>query len=131
VYVASINQNRLNQRYDEGCENQLVLDAAQAMAQGQADELGHLMNESHLSLQEDYEVSGEALDMIVEAARKSPGCLGARMTGAGFSGCAVALINAERQGEFTQSLTRKYKERSAMEADIYACSPQDGAMVIF
>lgn len=111
-------------------ENQRVLDAAQAMAQGKADELGRLMNRSHRSLQEDYEVSGKALDMIVEAARNSPGCLGARMTGAGFSGCAVALINAERREEFTQSLTRKYKERSAMDADIYACSPQDGAMVM-
>jgi galactokinase len=73
-------------------ENQRTQEAADAMRRGDADQLGRLMNESHDSLRYDFEVTNRELNLMVDLARSQPGCLGARMTGAGFGGCAVALV---------------------------------------
>ncbi len=81
-------------------ENERVLEAAAAMRAGDAARLGALMNASHASLRDDFEVSSAALDQTAAAARRHPACYGARMTGAGFGGCVVAVAAAERGAEF-------------------------------
>ena len=111
-------------------ENQRTVDAAQAMADGDAEALGTLMNASHDSLRDDYEVSGPALDQIVEIARDSPGCLGARMTGGGFAGCAVALVRAEASAEFQARVEQRYRDESGIDAEIWLCDPAAGASVM-
>ncbi len=110
-------------------ENRRTLDAAQAMAVGDAAVLGSLMNASHDSLRDDYEVSGFALDQIVEIARDSVGCLGARMTGGGFAGCAVALVAAEAATEFQALVAQRYRDESGLNAEIWLCEPAAGASV--
>jgi len=89
-------------------ENRRTLDAAEALAQGDIARFGELMSDSHRSLRDDYEVSGPALDRAVEAAMVSPGCLGARMTGGGFAGCAVALVEAGQADAFEQTAKTHY-----------------------
>ena len=110
-------------------ENLRTLDAAQAMSDGDAVTLGTLMNSSHDSLRDDYEVSGPALDQIVEIARNSPGCFGARMTGGGFAGCAVALVQAEQAVEFRVRVEERYRNENGLDAEIWLCQPAAGASV--
>ena len=110
-------------------ENQRVLDAMDAMHAGDIATLGRLFNASHISLRDDFEVSSAALDQIVEAAQTQSACYGARMTGAGFGGCAVALVRADAVEAFTQAVSAEYRQRSGLEAAIYACQPSAGASV--
>ena len=110
-------------------ENQRTLDAVAAMAAGNTVELGRLMSESHISLRDDFEVSGPGLDAIVEVALASPGCLGARMTGGGFAGCAIALIDAEQTEAFIQSVLDNYRY-NGHTARVWICEPSEGAGVI-
>ena len=107
-------------------ENQRTLDAVQAMAEGDAPEAGALMDASHASLRDEYEVSGPALDQIVEVARMSPGCFGARMTGGGFAGCAVALVSAEHADNFRTRVIDQFRNASGLEATIWLCEPAAG-----
>ncbi|MCQ3807264.1 MAG: galactokinase [Acidimicrobiaceae bacterium] len=108
-------------------ENRRTADAAQAMAVGDAAALGSLMIASHDSLRDDYEVSGPALDQMVEIARGSAGCLGARMTGGGFAGCAVALVQTEAATEFQARVAQRYRDESGLDAEIWLCDPAAGA----
>ncbi|MDX2380253.1 MAG: galactokinase, partial [Acidimicrobiia bacterium] len=110
-------------------ENQRTLDAASAMRAGDAEQLGKLMNESHASLRDDFEVSGRALDAIVETARHAPGCLGARMTGGGFAGCAVALVDADVGDRFAAHVVEHYTFDDHV-ARVWICAPAAGASVI-
>ena len=110
-------------------ENRRTVDAAQAMADGDAAALGSLMNASHDSLRDDYEVSGPALDQMVEIARGSAGCFGARMTGGGFAGCAVALVQTEAATEFQERVAQRYRDESGLDAEIWLCEPAAGASV--
>ncbi len=107
-------------------ENQRTLDAAQAMAEGDADTVGALMDASHASLRDDYQVSGPALDQITEVARTSPGCFGARLTGGGFAGCAVALVSTERADEFCTATIERFRNACDLEATIWLCEPAAG-----
>ena len=84
-------------------ENQRTLDAADAMRVGRRVTLGQLMNASHASLRDDFEISSDALNLIVECAREHEACIGARMTGGGFGGCAVALVRADAAEDFAQN----------------------------
>ena len=93
-------------------ENARVLEAADAMRDADATRLGALMDASHASLRDDYEVSSGALDAFVEAARAQPGCYGARMTGAGFGGCAVALVAADRAEAVAAAAADAYRQRT-------------------
>ncbi|HUF13729.1 MAG TPA: galactokinase [Longimicrobiales bacterium] len=111
-------------------ENARTLAAAEAMTDGDAAALGDLMNESHASLRDDFEVSSEALDAIVEAARGSDGCYGARMTGAGFGGCGVALVERAAVGDFVRDVARAYQLRTGLEPKIYVTGASDGASAI-
>ena len=108
-------------------ENQRVLDAVAAMRAGDVHKLGNLFNESHASLRDDFEVTNEALNQIADAAQVQPACYGARMTGAGFGGCAVALVDAEQLDAFIKDVKEDYRKRSGMEAQFYVCQPSEGA----
>ena len=85
-----------------------MLQACDAMQAGDARALGRLLDASHISLRDDFEVSSRELDIIVEVAAAHPACLGARMTGAGFGGCAVALVREEDAQAFAASTTDAY-----------------------
>lgn len=108
-------------------ENQRVLDAVAAMRANDVATLGALMNQSHDSLRDWYEVSSAELDAVVDIARALPGVYGARMTGAGFGGCAIALVADDRVGALTDALAREYPRRTGREPKIYACVASAGA----
>ncbi len=111
-------------------ENQRTLAAAEALTAGDVAEVGRLMIASHESLRHDYEVSGLELDAMVEAALAAPGCLGARMTGGGFAGCAVALIESEALETFTAETSQGYKQATGREPHLYRCKASDGAKTL-
>jgi galactokinase len=107
-------------------ENQRVLQAVQAMITGDAAALGKLMNASHLSMRDDFEISRAEMDQMVEIAQNLPGCYGARMTGGGFGGCAVALIKQDYVNTFQQTVTSKYREETGLNPQVYVSYPVDG-----
>lgn len=110
-------------------ENHRTLQAVEAMEQRALDRLGRLLTESHQSLREDFEVSSPALDTMVEIAREQPGCFGARMTGAGFGGCAIAVVEAARASAFVHSVEEEYRRRTNLEPKLYVSAPADGAQI--
>jgi galactokinase len=103
-------------------EQQRVLSAVQALKDGRAQHFGELLTASHNSLRDDYEVTGLFLDAMVSEALKAPGCLGARMTGAGFGGCAIALVEGHRVGDFVKQTLQGYQEATQLEGRGYAIS---------
>jgi galactokinase len=111
-------------------ENVRTLAAAGAMRAGDAVALGRLMDDGHRSLRDDFEVSSAALDAIVEAARAVPGCLGARMTGGGFAGCAVALVERSAVPDLERLVTSAYAERTGLACEISVCRASDGASTL-
>ena len=111
-------------------ENARTCAAAVAMRAGDAAALGRLMNESHESLRNDYEVSSDKLDAMVQLAREQPGCLGARMTGAGFGGCAVALVESAQAETFVAQLTQAYQVLCTLVPKLYVCQAAAGASVV-
>ena len=110
-------------------ENARVLDAAVAMRDGDADRLGALMTGSHASLRDDYEVSSPALDAFVEVAMAHGACFGARMTGAGFGGCAVALVDASDARGFADAASGAYRQRTGHEPATLVVHAASGASV--
>lgn len=110
-------------------ENWRTLGAVEAMRRDDSAELGRLMDESHASLRDDYEVSGAGLDAIVDIARAAPGCLGARMTGGGFAGCAVALVEAAEAESFAEAVVDRYRF-SGHTARVWMCAPSAGASIM-
>lgn len=110
-------------------ENRRVLQAAVAMEKDDGVQLGKLMHESHLSLRDDFEVSGGALDVMVECAMEHPACLGARMTGAGFAGCAVALVTKGSEQNFIHDVEAGYRKRMDTLPQIYVCKASDGTTI--
>lgn len=111
-------------------ENERTLQAADAMHRGDAVELGHLMNASHVSLRDHFEVSSKELNAMVECALQQDGCYGARMTGAGFGGCAVALVRAAAADTFSISVTQCYQDATGITPNIYICVASNGAEVV-
>ncbi|MDY6397218.1 MAG: galactokinase [Treponema sp.] len=107
-------------------ENQRVLDAVLALKAGDLKKLGSLLNESHASLKNDYEVTGLELDTLAETSQKQPGCLGARMTGAGFGGCAIALVHKDNVDGFIENVQKEYTARVGYSAGFFVCSSGDG-----
>ena len=110
-------------------ENRRTLDAVEAIRRGDPAELGRLMNESHASLRDDYEVSGPGLDAIVEVARTAPACLGARMTGGGFAGCAVGLVQTHNAEAFADAVIDRYRF-GGHTARVWICAPSAGASIV-
>ena len=109
-------------------ENARVLEAVKVLEEGDLERFGELMNASHESLRDDYEVSSKELDVLVELAWKQPGTLGARMTGAGFGGCTVNLVRADAADAFAEAVKRGYQETLSLKAEIYVCQASDGAL---
>jgi galactokinase len=108
-------------------ENARTLAAAEALAAGDAAAAGRLMDESHASLRDDFEVSRRELDVIVELARAQPGCYGARMTGAGFGGCAVALVAPDAADALAREVAARYEAEVGITPAVYVCAPSEGA----
>jgi galactokinase len=111
-------------------ENDRTLRAADAMRNGDAVALGQLMNASHASLRDDFEVSSRELNVMVECARQDEACLGARMTGAGFGGCAVALVRSPAIVDFSEAVTEGYFTATETAARLYVCEATQGAEVV-
>ncbi|MCA9980420.1 MAG: galactokinase [Anaerolineales bacterium] len=111
-------------------ENERVQQAKNALRAGDAERAGQLMDASHVSLRDDFQVSSEALDTMVWLARQQDGCWGARMTGAGFGGCAVALVQADKAAKFAAQVTKMYKRQMDLDPAVYICQPTDGAAVV-
>jgi galactokinase len=111
-------------------ENERTLKAAEAMRVGDAVLLGELMNASHDSLRDDFEVSSNELNVMVETAQADDVCYGARMTGAGFGGCAIALVQNQFAAEFAARIAQRYQETTKIEPKIYICEASDGVEII-
>ena len=108
-------------------ENNRTIQAHSLLEKGDLEEFGELMNASHTSLQKDYEVTGAELDTIVEAAWNQPGVIGARMTGAGFGGCAIAIVENDRIDSFKKEVNTIYKQAIGYDATFYTATIGDGA----
>jgi galactokinase len=107
-------------------ENQRVLFAADALDRHRLDDLARAMAESHGSLRDDYEVSCAELDLLVELARREKGVHGSRMTGAGFGGCTINLVDANAVDSFRDRVSAEYEERTGITPDIYICNAANG-----
>lgn len=107
-------------------ENRRVLDAAEALRDGDVEELGRLLGESHASLRDDYEVSTSELDALVTAL-EAAGALGARLTGAGFGGCAVAISDSAEVDRIAGEATERYRRETGLEPTALVCRAADGA----
>lgn len=107
-----------------------VLQSIEVLERGDLAAFGRLMNGSHESLRDLYEVTGLELDTMVEAAWQVPGVLGARMTGAGFGGCTVSLVHEDSIDRFIDEVGRVYKEKTGLEASFYVCDIGDGVKEI-
>jgi len=111
-------------------ENARVLEAAKALRGSDLNRFGELMEESHASLRDDYEVSCAELDLMVGLANKCHGVYGARMTGGGFGGCTVNLVEADAVEDFKLTVAREYQEQLGLQPEVYVCMAADGAREI-
>lgn len=111
-------------------ENQRTIQAVEALKRGDIFEFGQLMNASHLSLKEDYEVSCEELDILVEEAWDIDGVLGSRMMGAGFGGCTVSIVENSAVNEFIRKVGENYEQRTGLHAEFYVVETGNGASVL-
>lgn len=111
-------------------ENARVLDAVEKLAKGDLISFGKLMNQSHDSLKDDYEVTGFELDTLVYEARKVEGVIGSRMTGAGFGGCTVTLVESEKAKAFTAIVGKAYKSITGITPDFYFPQIGSGAAIV-
>jgi galactokinase len=107
-------------------ENARVAEAVAALEAGRLERFGALMNASHDSLRDDYQVSCPELDLLVDTARTIPGVLGSRMTGAGFGGCTVSIVATDALAEFRAVLSETYARETAFETRIHTAQPSDG-----
>jgi galactokinase len=107
-------------------ENERVKKAVDSLEKGALEKLGKLMIESHNSLKELYEVSCKELNIMVNAFLKTDGVYGARMTGAGFGGCAISLVEQESQAEIIKRVSKEYKNKTGINGEFYICQISDG-----
>ena len=119
VKMAIKDEDRRKRAKHAVYENQRTIKAVQALKNNDIELFGKLMNESHVSLRDDYEVTGEELDTLVEEAWKIEGVIGSRMTGAGFGGCTVSIVKDEAVDIFIDKVGTAYKEKIGYAADFY------------
>jgi galactokinase len=110
-------------------EDQRVLDAASALQRGDVGRVGQLLTDSHFSLRNDYEVSSPGLDTLVDIAVHTPGVLGARLTGAGFGGCVIALITADHADRAVMTIAERYRQVTGLPGAGSVCAASDGTHV--
>ena len=108
-------------------ENQRTIKAQKELMNGNLEEFGRLMNESHVSLRDDYEVTGIELDTMVEIAWNQEGIVGSRMTGAGFGGCTISIVKKNTLDKFIEEVGKEYKKIIGLNADFYVVNISDGA----
>ena len=108
-------------------DSRRVVDGLAALRSGNTKRFGELMNEAHASFRDDFQASCAECDILVEIAQGLTGCLGSRLTGGGFGGCTVSLVEAERTAEFAEALQAGYKERTGIVGDVFPCEIADGA----
>ena len=111
-------------------ENQRTLKAVKALENNDIDTFGKLMNESHNSLRDDYEVTGKEFDTLVDLASKQEGTIGSRMTGAGFGGCTVSIVKKPMVEKFIENVGKEYKEKIGYDADFYVANIGSGTREI-
>ena len=124
------DENRLKRARHAVLENQRTLQARAALQAGDLEKFGRLMNASHVSLEHDYEVTGLELDTLVHTAWEQEGVLGARMTGAGFGGCAIALVGKDAVESFKENVGRKYQEVVGYAPSFYIAEVAGGSRVL-
>ena len=107
-------------------ENQRTLKAVKALEDNNLELFGQLMNESHISLRDDYEVTGKELDTLVSLAWKEEGVIGSRMTGAGFGGCTVSIVKEENIENFTENIEKEYEKIIGYKPEFYVVDISDG-----
>ena len=112
-------------------ENDRTLHAISALNAGDIEAFGKLMNQSHDSLRDDYEVTGRELDTLVEEARKIRGTQGSRMTGAGFGGCTVSIVREPDVEGFIREVGKRYAEKTGLTADFYVAEAGDGSKQLY
>ena len=108
-------------------ENQRTIEAVNALKENNIEEFGRLMNASHVSLRDDYEVSCEEIDILVDLAWQIPGVIGSRITGGGFGGCTVSIVKNDAVDTFIDTIGKQYKEKVGHEAEFYVVEIGDGA----
>ena len=108
-------------------ENQRTLKAQKELSAGNLAEFGKLMNQSHISLRDDYEVTGVELDTLAALAWEQPGVIGSRMTGAGFGGCTVSIVKKDKVDDFIKNVGEAYKNKIGYAADFYIAAVSEGA----
>jgi galactokinase len=111
-------------------ENQRTLRAAEALRENDLNAFGALLNASHESLRDDYEVSCRELDILVEIAQAQNGVYGSRMTGGGFGGCTISIVQEDRVDSFIKNVTREYARRADIHCEAYICEAAGAAREI-
>ena len=111
-------------------ENERTKRAVNAFIHDDVEQFGHLMNESHISLRDDYEVTGYELDTLVNAAWECDGVIGSRMTGAGFGGCTVSIVREDCISSFIKNVGEKYNAKTHLNADFYVVDISDGVCAL-
>ncbi|MET3557334.1 galactokinase [Streptococcus rupicaprae] len=122
--------NRIKRARHAVSENERTLRALEALKAGKLDEFGRLVNASHVSLEHDYEVTGIELDTLAHTAWEQEGVLGARMTGAGFGGCGIAIVQKEKVDSFTENVGRIYTETIGYKPSFYIAEIAGGSRVL-
>jgi len=112
-------------------EHQRVIKAIQALQAGELETFGQLMNASHQSLKEDYEVTGIELDTLAEESQRLAGVLGSRMTGGGFGGCTVSLVEAGKADQYIRQIGKIYRDKVNLEATFYIADVSEGARKLY
>ncbi len=131
IYKAAIKDEiRCKRAKHAVYENQRTIKAVEALKNHDVELFGRLMNASHVSLRDDYEVTGTELDTLVEEAWKVDGVIGSRMTGAGFGGCTVSIVKEEAIDTFIEKVGTAYKEKIGYAADFYVVEIGDGPVVL-
>lgn len=131
TYQAAIKDETCRKRAKHAVyENQRTIRAVEALKKKDVEEFGRLMNASHVSLRDDYEVSCEEIDILAEEAWKIEGVIGSRITGGGFGGCTVSIVKDESIDRFRETVTKKYTEKTGKKADVYVVEIGDGPCVL-
>ena len=111
-------------------ENQRTVEAVRLLNEGNVEAFGKLMNDSHVSLRDDYEVTGKELDTLAEEAWKVPGVIGSRMTGAGFGGCTVSIVKEEAVDDFIAKVGPAYEAKIGYPASFYIVDIGEGTYIL-
>ena len=124
------DENRLKRARHAVWENQRTMQAQAALEEGDLEKFGRLVNASHVSLEHDYEVTGIELDTLAHTAWKQKGVLGARMTGAGFGGCGIAIVDKDKVEAFKENVGKVYTEKIGYAPTFYIAEIADGTKVL-